>query len=263
MSSPISYTNSKGQTALYDPTAPKQKLGVADVKILVEKGIFPFGKKANGTPYFNACGGVKRDLSQGKFLKGDKCDKCSMVFNREFAKATHYKSACIESQKGKKRSHSTKAKVVVKVSPKIQGRFERYASNFSKWALKEEGAKRPAFNKIADKVKEVCDSPLGKTMVKTHEVRAFTGIEFKGIDGVFGMEEPVVVEISLKQWFMKQYQLEGIELYPVKADEEADDSDESDAEDDFEDDEEEATNTGSSGDEEEVVSTGESGSEAE
>ena len=232
MSSPISYTNSKGNTSVYDPTAKKQKLCVADVKILVDKGFFPFGKKPNGQPYFNACGGVKRDNSQGKFKKGDKCDKCSMVFEREFSKATHYKSACIEAQKRKKRKKRdhTKKSEPVKVSKKLQARYERYANVFGEWALKKKGARRPAFNKNKDKVKELCDSKLGKIQIELIEVVAQSGINFKGA-GQVGYTEPRVVKISLKDWFMKQYQLEGLELYPLKVKVEEDTSD---AEDDFE-----------------------------
>ena len=255
MSSPISYVNSKGVDALYDPTASTHKIGVADVKILVDKGIFPFGKKANGQPFFNACGGKKRDNSQGKFAKGDICSKCKYVFGRSTQKAYHAKT-CIDAQQGKPRTKvAKKAKVEEKVSTKLTARFERYASNFSKWALKEEGAKRPAFSKSMPKVKEVCDSPLGKRIITmTEVVRPFKGIEWAGIEGVFGMEEPVIVKLSVKEWFMKQYQLEGIELYPPKVVVEEESEAESDCDDDFGDEEEEevaetASETEATGDE--------------
>lgn len=269
MSSPITYTNSKGVNAVYDPTAEKQKIGVADVKLLVDMGIFPFGKKSDGSPYFNACGGVKRDKTQGVFKKGDTCDKCSLVFGREFAKATHYKTACIEAQKGKVRSHtSKKKKVEAKASPRLQERLNRFTDVFGFYAL-DKDHKKPNFKKLLPKVKEVCDSVLGKTMVKSVEIVAQNSLIFLGADKQVGQEEPRVVEITLKDWFMKQYQEEGIELYPPKV-KVVEDEDLSDGEDDYEDDEEEQAEeeqaeetSGASGTEEEEATTEGSGSEAE
>jgi len=234
MSSPITYTNSKGVSAVYDPTDKSPKIGVKDVLKLVEMGHFPFGKKADGSPFMNACAGKKRDTSDGHFAKGDKCDKCAFVFSRKFAKASHTKS-CLERQQGKVRSHTKGgAKAETKVSPKLQARFERYADNYGIYSQMrgKEGAKRPAFTKQIPKVKELCDSKLGKTMVKSVEVVAQNLLMFKGMETI-GETMPIEVEITLKEWFKKQYQLEGITLYPeVKAVEE-EESDASDGEDDF------------------------------
>lgn len=234
----LHYKTYKGVDAVYDPTAEVQRIGVADVNILVSMGHFPFGKKADGTPYMNACAGKKRDASDGHFAKDDKCDKCAFVFSRKFAKASHVKS-CLERQQGKVRSHTKGgAKAEVKVSPKLQARFERYADNYGIYSQKrgQADAKRPAFTKQTDKVKEICDSKLGKTMVKSVEIVAQSLLCFKGMETI-GETEPRVVEITLKEWFKKEYQLEGLTLYPEVVAVEEEEEDVSDGEDDFEEDE--------------------------
>lgn len=229
---------------MYDPTDKSPKIGVKDVLKLVELGYYPFGKKADGSPFMNACAGKKRDTSDGHFSKGDKCDKCAFVFSRKFAVASHAKS-CLERQQGKVRSHTKGgAKAETKVSPKLQARFERYADNYGIYSQKRgtAEAKRPAFTKQIPKVKELCDSKLGKTMVKSVEIVAQSLLMFKGMETI-GETEPRVVEITLKEWFKKEYQLEGITLYPEAVEESESEEDESDGEDDFEEDEAEQNET--------------------
>ncbi len=225
MSSPITYTNFKGESATYDPTAPAPKIGVEDVKILVKLGHFPFGKKADGTPYFNACAGKKRDLTDGKFAKGDTCDKCGMVFARAFAKATHYAKVCVERQQGKVRSTKEAPKALPKASPKKTERFKKFMGALVK------SQKDPLQNwnyesvKIQDAFKELLDTPLGKTTIthrEVYKVEITMGGEvlYKEQDEEYNK----TTTTTAKEFVIKAYHSADIDLYPeVQEDDEEED----------------------------------------
>ena len=119
------------------------------------------------------------------------------------------------SQTNTKQMSSTNSKGNTSVSVKLQARYERYINNFGKYSLDKEANKRPAFTKLIPKVKELCDSKLGKTKVEVIEIVAHNVLTFKGV-GQIGATEPIVVEITLKDWFIVEYKKEGMELYPPK-----------------------------------------------
>lgn len=225
MSSPITYTNFKGESATYDPTAPAPKIGVEDVKILVKLGHYPFGKKADGTPYFNACAGKKRDLSDGKFAKGDTCEKCGMVFARAFAKATHYAKVCVERQQGKVRSKEP-TKALPKASPKKTERFKKFMGAL----VKSENDPLQNWNfesvKIQEAFKELLDTPLGKTTI-THRTISKTEITMGG-EVLFKEAEEEhnqTTTATAKEFVIQAYKEADIELYPEVEEEDEEDDD--------------------------------------
>ena len=228
MNSPITYTNFKGESAVYDPTDPAPKIGTKDVLILVDKGYFPFGKKADGTPFMNACGGKKRDTTDGNFAKGDTCEKCGMVFQRAFAKATHYAKVCVERQQGKVRSKEP-VKALPKASPKKTERFKKFMSSLV--MSQEDDTQRWNYEsaKVQEAFKQVLDTPLGKTTITIKEVYCRSVV--MGGETLFKdakAEDNKSESITAKAFVSRCYKAQDIDLYPEEEEDEEDDFDDLD-----------------------------------
>lgn len=239
----ITYINSKGQSATYDKskTGVEQKIGQADARILAEKyGIFPYGKnEKTGKPYLNACGGKKRDESQGWFKKGDWCEVKGCMrhketaggraFDRKYPKAEHYKATCVGgSSAGKLRDLGASTGVsLAKVAPKKKSKFFQYLTYALEARSGNTQGKTFAFVKATEKIRSMCDSALGKVKVSVADIKqACVLYKFKGADGKeVSNDTSGYKETTAKQVFIDFYKSGGHTLYEVEEEEDSDDED--------------------------------------